>query len=682
MTAQALQPPQPRPDWMKEHLSTLFAAARAHNENLRFELRAIHPTRKGPGGKFITNNASFPLNSKGLSEGIAWAANLNQNEGFNLYVGANPRKPVLSSSTGAKEDDIEPFFEWLFVDADSDTAVTALRQNTGPQHGMIVATGLAPSMRCHCYWQVEEAIQNPAAWSDLQKHLQRAFGTDAVFDTPRILRLAGSVSYPSEKKAAKGYRVEIVQITVYEDRDPVTPEAILAIPAPEAPASPTTSGPLDLANGGDPMALVGAIQRGEDLHNNSRDLVWLMVSEHRADWEIMTLVGELLRGRSDGGTMAEVPGLIQSARQKSGITSAGAMAVQPPPESAGPLAIKCFLTDPPPREWVVTDWVVQGAVNSLYGHGGVGKTLLAQQIGLCVATGMPFLDMPTKQMPVLAVLCEDDQDEVHRRSHAMLNVLTLGFNPHLDDCLLWSRIGAQNFLLDYQNGRPLVTPFYQQVFDHLKDMGPEPKLLILDTLADLFGGNEIDRVQANYFVKTTLGNIALATNTTILMLAHPSRSGLDSGDMLSGSTAWHNAVRSRLALQWVKGDDGKPDPDMIDQRILTRPKANYAQANAEVLIEYKGGAFFAVPTTKSQVEEQGIDQTVRDAIAHQAARGTPLSYHDRAQRSARKYKFMRHGKRIAPADAMKSVDRLIDRKVIQVVEGQRNKNGLYPMETT
>ena len=64
-----------------------------------------------------------------------------------------------------------------------------------------------------------------------------------------------------------------------------------------------------------------------------------------------------------------------------------------------------------------------------------------------------------------------------------------------------------------------------------------PRLLILDNLADIFGGDENARDLARQFVSLIRG-LAIDLDCTVLMLSHPSLSGMASGRGASGSTAW------------------------------------------------------------------------------------------------------------------------------------------------
>ena len=75
----------------------------------------------------------------------------------------------------------------------------------------------------------------------------------------------------------------------------------------------------------------------------------------------------------------------------------------------------------------------------------------------------------------------------------------------------------------------------------------------------------------------------------VVLLGHPSAAGISTGSGLSGSTHWHNAVRSRLYLARTTGDDADPD-----ERTLTRLKANYAGAGDVLRLRWQDGGFVAL----------------------------------------------------------------------------------------
>ena len=238
----------------------------------------------------------------------------------------------------------------------------------------------------------------------------------------------------------------------------------------------------------------------------------------------------------------------------------------------------------PERRWLLPQWIPLRAVTAWYGDGGVGKSLLAQQLMTCCASGALFLGMEVMKCRTLGIFCEDDEEELHRRQ-AAIN-LALGLDWADLDGMRWvSRVGSENLLMTFAaDGRGLLTPFHAQVVGAAKEIGGQ--LVVVDTAADVFGGNENIRPMVRQFISTGLSSIASAIDGAVLMLAHPSQSGRESGRGDGASTAWNNSVRARGYLRKVDGAEA--DPNL---RVLQRAKANYAAAGAEITIAYDAGAF-------------------------------------------------------------------------------------------
>ena len=255
--------------------------------------------------------------------------------------------------------------------------------------------------------------------------------------------------------------------------------------------------------------------------------------------------------------------------------------------------IDSFAGDPPERPWLVEDWIAEGVVNSLYGGGGSGKSLLAMMLGSAMATSQRWLGLPTRPGRVLGVFCEDDVDELHRRMWAIRAATGAVIGYPFGEFKLACRVGHENrvAVVD-RTGNVGMGPFFQPLKATVETLNPA--LLILDTLADVYGANEIAREQVNWFLKTLLTGLIVSQrergqSLTVLLLGHPSAAGaLEGGKGYSGSGAWEAAVRSRLYLQ--KPDDGAPD-----ERILTRGKANYASAGQETALRlgWADGVFVA-----------------------------------------------------------------------------------------
>jgi RecA-family ATPase len=129
--------------------------------------------------------------------------------------------------------------------------------------------------------------------------------------------------------------------------------------------------------------------------------------------------------------------------------------------------------------------------------------------------------------------------------------------------------------------------------------------VVLDTLADLFPGNENDRAQARQFVGLLRG-LAIKHGCALLLLSHPSLSGLNSGSGTSGSTAWNNSVRSRLYLERVIQDGYEANQDA---RLLSTKKVNYGRNGGEISVTWQGGVFVA------DAPETGLDRMAAGAKA-------------------------------------------------------------------
>lgn len=261
-------------------------------------------------------------------------------------------------------------------------------------------------------------------------------------------------------------------------------------------------------------------------------------------------------------------------------------------------------TPVPDRKWLVPDLVPSRTVTLLGGDGGTGKSLLALQLAYAVATGSAWLEREVVGGTAVFISAEDDKAELHRRLDDVVRAegRTLA---DLGRLTMRSLAGEDALLagLDRTTGALAATALFLEIEKRLQNEAPE--LLVLDTLADLFPGNENDRAQARQFIGLLRG-LAIRHDCAVLLLAHPSLSGLNSGNGTSGSTAWNNSVRSRLYLERVVQDGYEANPDA---RVLSTKKANYGRTGGEISMTWKDGIF--VP----DAQETGLDRMAANAKA-------------------------------------------------------------------
>lgn len=262
----------------------------------------------------------------------------------------------------------------------------------------------------------------------------------------------------------------------------------------------------------------------------------------------------------------------------------------------------------PDRKWTVEGWVPKGAVTLLMGDGGTGKSLVAQQLLTCCATGKSFLGLKTEPCKAFGIFCEDDGPELHRRQDAINRMLDLEFGD-LDDLRWVSRVGGDNVLMTFEaNRKAKTTDLYQQIERAIVELGAG--IVVIDTAADTFGGNENVRIEVRQFLAGALGGLATKYDVAIVLLAHPSAEGMRSGRGDGGSTAWSNSVRSRLYLSRPEVEEGE-QPDEA-ARVLSRQKANYASAGVTLEMRFVDGAF--------ECREASPDSFLTDKIRRENAK--------------------------------------------------------------
>ncbi len=275
-----------------------------------------------------------------------------------------------------------------------------------------------------------------------------------------------------------------------------------------------------------------------------------------------------------------------------------------------------------PREWLVHGLIPQKTVTLFGGDGGTGKSLLALQLAVAVASEGGWLGKGTKAGPVIYMSAEDDDDELHRRLADILRAERRNWDD--TENLTLRSLAGEDALLAIESQ---VTLIRSELFKELERRAESesPALIVVDTLADVYPANENDRAKVRQFIGLLRG-LALRQNCAVLLLGHPSLTGLSSGTGASGSTAWNNSVRSRLYLSRITDNGFEADPD---RRVMTTMKANYGRIGEETHMKWQAGVFVA------EASEQGLDRLAAGAKAQRVfmkllaaftAQGRPVNH--------------------------------------------------------
>lgn len=275
----------------------------------------------------------------------------------------------------------------------------------------------------------------------------------------------------------------------------------------------------------------------------------------------------------------------------------------------------------PDRDWGVRDRFPRRNVALLSGEGGVGKSIQLLQLAVAHVLGRDWLRSLPEQGPVVVVNCEDEGDELVRRLDPILKHQHASFGDVASGLHIFS-LADRDPLLAVRDlkGRIVATPLYQALLEKVREV--RPICIIIDNVADVFGGNEIDRSEVRQFV-SLMRQLALAANGYVIMSAHPSLSGIASKSGLSGSTQWHNSVRARGYLHTEKADD-----ESTGTRVLEFMKSNYSALSERVELQWSNGLFVPVraPSGPEQAAHRAaVDKLFLQLLERSASKGQNLS---------------------------------------------------------
>jgi RecA-family ATPase len=114
--------------------------------------------------------------------------------------------------------------------------------------------------------------------------------------------------------------------------------------------------------------------------------------------------------------------------------------------------------------------------------------------------------------------------------------------------------------------------------DYLDKLARGVSLVVVDNASDAFDANENSRRLVRGFVRR-LRHLASRENAAVVLLAHIDKQAArfsSHGNSYSGSTAWHNSVRSRLALV----------PSSVSGLELRHEKSQYAVAAQNTRLQF------------------------------------------------------------------------------------------------
>jgi hypothetical protein len=518
----------------------------------QIELRCISATRQVSAARFKHTD---------INDAVQHAQAMNAAH-QNVYMCINPIRwdAQIPAGKAAKDTDILAAL-YCFADADSDNSMRNVIALAGPQFTMSVKTGTTPYVRGHAYWRLEEPCYNLDAWRGVQASIAASLGTDpAVINPSRIMRVAGTVSWPNDDKKSRGYQPELTTLRTEfsTDRDPVPFERMMRAFPPtqqrttasaDAPAPAGTGLQIDLGQQAMDRALAEAdILQGNNWHANIIRLVASYVARGLADSEIHALTDRLtLTGYTTEDTRREVQQAIDGARAKGWtpqpeVTPQQALQTQLPEFDAAPKPTKppaqiFWAADAQPvltQSYLVKGWLGSGQMSVVYGPSNVGKSFIVLDLAYHVAAGMEWQGSKINGGPVLYLATEG--------GHAFKNrVYALTQKHGCTNVPLAVRASPVD-LLHPEADMPELGALCQQIEQQYGKLA----MIVVDTLSRaMSGGDENGPTDMTAFINN-LDALRDFTGAHVLIVHH---TGKDAAQGARGHSSLRAATDTEIELE-------------------------------------------------------------------------------------------------------------------------------------
>lgn len=278
-----------------------------------------------------------------------------------------------------------------------------------------------------------------------------------------------------------------------------------------------------------------------------------------------------------------------------------------------------------PPQFIVNPLIPAGHLTLFGSHGGSGKSILALAIGAHVAAGQPWAGLTVQHRPVLFVSLEDAAEIVRYRLRKIIEGYQLDAAAVLAGLTILDGSAGLSALMTEHAAFGVRSLVPTATLGELRAAVGRAGLLIIDNASDAYDGPENDRRQVRTFIRELAG-LGRANNAGVMLLAHIDKAAARfgaAGNSYSGSSAWHNSARSRLALVDTRG--GK---ELVQEKLNLGAKAapiRLAWTPAGVLIPDRAEYIDGAAGSDADAVLAAIVAAVADGVNVPAARSGPAT---------------------------------------------------------
>ena len=259
-----------------------------------------------------------------------------------------------------------------------------------------------------------------------------------------------------------------------------------------------------------------------------------------------------------------------------------------------------------PTRHAIAPILPRGQVTLLASHGGAGKSLAAEIFGAHVATGTPWAGLTIDRGRSVIASLEDPGNLAKFRLRRICDEYGLDHVEVADSVLILDGSDTDSVLAVEIADAGIRHLAFTAALDEIEAAAEGCRLLVIDNASDAFEANGNDTHLVRAFIRR-LARIARKYDCAVLLLAHIDKAAARygaSGNSYIGSTAWHNTVRSRLAL--IEDDAGLS---------LVHEKNNLGKKIDPIRLEWTTTGVLVPVATNGAVAVERAEQDDADVLA-------------------------------------------------------------------
>jgi hypothetical protein len=222
--------------------------------------------------------------------------------------------------------------------------------------------------------------------------------------------------------------------------------------------------------------------------------------------------------------------------------------------------------------WLMAPWVAERDLVVCVGEQGLGKSWMALQFGVCLASGHPMLDsVPRQPRRVLYVDAENNPGLVTYRLRRLVNGLGFGTDD-VDRMPLWfADVSKTGLALDTEEGIAMLDEECRM---------RQPEVVILDSFMDFQDLEENSNTEMKKWINRTLRPFAAKHNLTILALHHMSKPNAADGRSAMHRGRGASAITGIPDQVWSFGEEN-------DQLVLRHEKGRWGKEAGPIALTFE-----------------------------------------------------------------------------------------------